>query len=143
MPRTTSTAVKSILAASGVPADIVLDPWIETANAIVSAKCTASGYSDATLELIERWLSAHFYVLDDPRIVDEGIASGPHQQREFFKVDIGLDNTKYGQTAKRLDFEGNLAAFENTLKTVKTSLAPGGSPSAGTKWLGTACGGRR
>lgn len=135
MPRTNEPAVRLILQQSGVPVTSDLTPYIDTASSIVTDHCTASGYSNEKLELIERWLGAHFYALDDPRVVQEGIATGPHQQFEFFKTDLGLDNTKYGQTAKRLDPAGNLAAFENALKEVKIGLSPAGG-GASTRWVG-------
>ena len=73
--RTTSAAVELVLGADygalpdGTNQD--LDPYIETAASIVDdldELATSRGYdlTDAKLELIERWLSAHAYTKSDP-----------------------------------------------------------------------------
>jgi hypothetical protein len=38
------------------------------------------------------------------------------------QVDLGLDQTRYGQMAKILDTQGWLAALDNSQKTVKIQL---------------------
>lgn len=97
---------------------------------MVTQHCSDSSYSAAILELIERWLSAHFYVVMDPRVQQEGV-SGVYQQFEPIKVDLGLNLTKYGQQAMVLDYAGNLAALN--LQIVK-GRAAGASHTA---WVGT------
>lgn len=111
-----------------------LTPFIDSANALVTAECLASGYDDATLELIERWLSAHFYAVFAPRRSAESVGGAVSSQFEPIRVDLGLWNTKYGQQAMMVDYHGNLAALANEAKVVKKSLAAG---AVGTKWLGT------
>lgn len=101
-----------------------VSPFIESANMLVTDVCTNSGYSDAKLELIERWLSAHFYAIMRPRAFLEQ-ADVIREQIES-KVGLGLDVTRYGQQAKLLDTAGNLAALDNTndvvLSTKRTLL---------------------
>jgi hypothetical protein len=107
MPRTTPAAVSAIIE---VDAAIDLTPSIETANALVTELCAASGYSAARLELIERWLAAHFYAIRDPRAASEG-AGGVSASYQH-KVDLHFNQTTYGQQAMLLDTAGNLAALQ-------------------------------
>ena len=111
--RTSSEAVAAIILVdtSNTPD---LSPFIDTANAMVSQACVidlasgvATGYSDAHLELIERWLAAHFYAIRDPRIQSQGFggASGAFQGQTQFN----LASTSYGQQALLLDYQGGLA----------------------------------
>lgn len=80
--RTTPTAVQAILARNYITG-VDLAPYIEIASSItddVAVCATSKGrtQTSAKLELIERWLSAHFYTKMDPlyqaRATDE--ASG-------------------------------------------------------------------
>lgn len=129
--RTDTDAVTALLEEYNT--DIDLDQCIETANMMVTDNCTESDYSDAKLELIERYLSAHFYEIISAR--RKFAAAGKVQQSTESKVDLGLDLTRYGQTAKIIDNAGNLAALDNALKTVKKGLAVG--IQAKILWLGT------
>jgi hypothetical protein len=103
MPRTTENAVAAIIE---VDEDINLAPFIEVAAALVDEVCAPAGYDEARLELIERWLSAHFYAIRDPRRTQE--VAGPVSESFQSKVDLGLDVTHYGQQAKLLDTKGTL-----------------------------------
>jgi hypothetical protein len=61
------------------------------------------------LELIERWLAAHFYVMSDQVLATEtvGGAGGSYQGT----TGAGLRASKYGQSAVALDFSGCLQAL--------------------------------
>jgi hypothetical protein len=133
MPRTTSASVIAICPLKEIGDD--LTPFIEVANSIVTAVCvnTESNYSDSQLELIERWLSAHFYSI--MRNQQKFRSAGKVQEALDSKVDLLLDQTRYGQTAKLVDYIGNLAALDNTLKDVKTKL-PAGTYDIMVSWLG-------
>lgn len=114
MPRTTAELVAGIIQ---VDATIPLDPFILTANELVTEKCGAlvPPYTDVRLELIERYLSAHFYTLRDPRTTEE--TAGPVRAEYQSAVALGLQTSHYGQTALQLDTSGALAAlnhFSNT-----------------------------
>ena len=118
--RTTEEAVSGIIE---VDSDISLTPFIETANNLVDRVAASdSSVSSATLELIERYLSAHFYTLRDPRPVSEraGTVWVQHQSR----VDLGLKTSHYGQMAIALDPTGTLKALSD------------GRRAAGVTWLG-------
>ncbi len=134
MSRTTAELVAGVLDVDG---DAVLAAYIDTANQLVTDLCTASGYSDFKLELIERWLAAHFYATNRPRTESEAI-SGASEKYEPIRVDLWLWNTKYGQQAAVIDTAGNLAAQMNALKKVTKVLAVGGTGGAAeSRWLGS------
>lgn len=126
MARTTSTAVSAIIE---VDSTITLTPFIEAANALVTECCgSVSDYDSTRLELIERWLSAHFYTVRDMRAEQE--KAGSVSQKLQSKVDLGFDTSHYGQMAMRLDTNGGLASLNERIKagTGATMMAT---------WLGT------
>jgi len=128
MARTTYSAVALIIE---VDANISTDlaPFIEVANALVTDVCNTTDYTAAKLELIERWLSAHFYAMRDPLAENE--KAGEVGQKFFGKVDLGLQHTRYGQMVLILDTDGDLAALNNraTKGRAKVTLS--------ASWLGT------
>ena len=114
MARTTYTAVGKIIEIDSSFSETDFDPFIEAANALVTEVCSTDDYDTTRLELIERWLSAHFYAIRVPRETDEkaGSVSAKYQS----KVDLGFDVTHYGQMALRLDTAGGLAAINAEAK---------------------------
>ena len=124
--RTTSDAVEEIIE---IDSTIDLDPFIEAASALVDKHCAAanSAYTATELELIERWLAAHFYAIRDPRALVEDL--GKISATIESKVDLGLDVTRYGQMAKILDWYSGLAALDEQIKK-------GGRRVIGITWLG-------
>jgi len=124
MARTTEESVQGIIEHD---ATISLTPFIEVANALVTELCTDDSYDDTRLELIERWLSAHFYAIRDPRAESEkaGSVSVKYQS----KVELGFDVTHYGQMAMRLDTAGGLAALNVQAKK-------GGKKTVSATWGG-------
>ena len=94
-----------------------LDPFIATASNLVdrvsSLAATYKGINldTVTLELIERWLSAHFYLQSDQGLQSKSTrgASGQFQG----KTDVvGLQGTKYGQAAIDTDYSRVLMAID-------------------------------
>lgn len=134
MARTTADNVRAIIEVDStvIVVDADLDPFIEIANELVTEQCVTNGpstaYSSTRLELIERWLAAHFYTNRDPRPVNE--EAGPVGVTYQSKVDLGFDTSHYGQTAMRLDTNGKLAALNDQTKK-------GGKITATAVWLGT------
>lgn len=132
MARTSAAAVKAILLPgkdydNDQAAD--LTPFIDTASAMVDdvvACISAKGgmaLTAARLELIERWLAAHYFKVSDKPYSSrstEGASGGFDGQTAMY-----LESTLYGQTALRLDSSGCLDAAGG--KEVKT---------AGAAWLG-------
>jgi hypothetical protein len=113
MPRTDADAVAAIIR---INSNVSATPFIELANVLVTRHCTGDNgpeteYSEETLELIERWLSAHLYDVRIKQVASE--KAGP-VGRNFagFKTELGLDNSQYGQMAKMLDDNGGLAAAD-------------------------------
>ena len=134
MARTTRALVATIIELDLVviPDDAAMAPFIEIANVLVTEACTGDNgpdpaYDAARLELIERWLTAHFYTIRDPRTTQEkaGSVASTYQS----KVDLGFDTSHYGQTAMRLDTNGGLAEINEDAKE--------GRPRVGVAWLGT------
>lgn len=93
---------------------------IDTAHNLVETQCVGNDLSDDTLKSIERWLSAHFVAVVEPRITREKAdvvgASYMH------KVDLYLASTVWGQQAMLLDTSGNLSELNDGIKN--GSLSP-------------------
>lgn len=124
--RTTDVAVQGIIETN---VNISLTPFIEAANALVTEICAdVETYDDTRLELIERWLAAHFYAIREPRRLSDRAAVVSKQIES--SVDLGFDVTRYGQMAMRLDTNGGLSALNKQAKG-------GGKMTASVVWLGT------
>lgn len=131
--RTTDVLVKALMA-PGRDYDLRknpdLTPYITTANVHVN-RIEAAGEADAVLlELIERWLAAHFYKMSDQAYSARSTqgASGTFQGQTGQR----LMATKYGQTALDLDGTGYLASLVSSASGVGTASiewAGGGTPS--------------
>jgi hypothetical protein len=94
---------------------VSLAPFIESATDVVDGIVECAAEEDVTLtstrlELIERWLSAHFYHCSDPVYQSRSTegASGQFQGQSA----MGYDGSRYGQMAMRLDTSGCLRANE-------------------------------
>jgi hypothetical protein len=122
--RTTASAIRGIVEVDAEFIDASLVPFIESASAIVDDVLADQDLSDLRLELIERWLAAHFYVLRDPRRKSETV--GPITQTlEMGKTGLHLQATQYGQTAMLLDSTGSLAQYNANLETPAHRLTVG------------------
>jgi hypothetical protein len=129
MARTTSGAVEEIL--EDAPT-LTLTPFIEAAAHLVT-KCCATAtqadgtawYDDTDLELIERWLAAHFYHVAATRPNSERAGSVGETKRS--KVDLKLNLTHYGQNAMVLDVAGGLATLNEQGRVIVPRLT----------WVGT------
>lgn len=136
MPRTTAAAVKEIIEVDEtISTDLV--PFIEAAtmlvDRVVAVAVDESGnvyYTAPQLEVIERWLAAHFYAVRDPRVVTEG--AGSVMVRYESHVELNLNNTRYGQQAMLLDTAGGLAKLNRDMLKgkQKVSLHWGGTEDA-------------
>lgn len=118
MPRTTEELVAGIFEWDE---EIPLLPFIVAANELVEEHCASATkadgslwHTDERLELIERWLSAHFAAIYSPRVRAESVSS----LNTVFesKIGFGLDLTRYGQQVKLLDSSGALAALDQMAK---------------------------
>jgi len=113
--RTTDELVQGIIE---VDSNIVLDPFMTAANALINTIATDSGHSEEGLQLIETWLAAHFYAMRDPRSVQE--AAGDVQVTYQSKVDLNLSTSHYGQMAMVLDTSGLLRQLNKGPGNIKT-----------------------
>lgn len=130
--RTSSNAVKAILGKNYDTDDQPdLAGFIATASLEVDWLVSQDSNGlliSARQELIERWLSAHFYAHSDQLLKQEqaGGASGTYQGN----TGMGFASTQYGQTAINLDLTGLLARKN-------AEVASGVSRKARGVWLGS------
>lgn len=102
-----------------------LAPFIDTASAVVDdvAKCATDKDETLTsvrLELIERWLAAHFYVCSDQTYSSkstDGASASFHGQTGMY-----FESSRYGQTAMRLDPSGCLNALGSSERKVASGF---------------------
>jgi len=121
MSRTTESQVKDLLE----DPEASVSTAIATANVLVTRLVTGGSKDDSiTLELIERWLSAHFYTIRNPQVSSESVL-GASQSLLTGSVGTGLEATLYGQQALILDSTGSLA---NQAKGASTIDWVGTSP---------------
>ncbi len=105
MPRTTPELVRGVI---DVDDAIDLSPFIFSANELVTEFCAVDvTYSPSRLELIERWLSAHFYATLDQQAESEGVGAVKSKYQGITAME--LDGTRWGQQAMLLDTKRYLA----------------------------------
>ena len=105
-----------------------LAPFIEAATMIVVDVLGTQDYTDAKFELIERWLSAHFYRVSQGEVMSETV--GPVASTFLFKTGYGLHQTRHGQQAIILDTSGKLSSFNDDMITGR------GGRSVGVYYVG-------
>lgn len=148
MARTTSDKVKELVETDdAVSVDLVV--FIETANALVTEHCAVATdeegallMDEVRLELVERWLAAHFYAIRDNFARTTNEKAGSVAAGYYSKVDLGLNVTHWGQQAMMLDTSGALAGISAlTAKAAngQTPAAIGRRKRVGVKWGGSKC----
>jgi len=113
--RTTEERVQAIISYdfSLIP-DI--DQFIADASLIVdNVVAIDSRASDATLELVARYLTAHLIAISDPRVKREQVKTLAVEYA--ISLDKGFGITTFGTVAMTVDTTGRLAAFNNRLIT--------------------------
>lgn len=115
--RTTEAEVRAIIESDST---IGLAPFIDVANDLVTELCTDSDYTETKLNLIETWLSAHFYAVRDLRSANEGVGGVSISYQ--YQVDLNLAVTVYGQQAMLIDTAGSLAALNKRTKEGTVSV---------------------
>lgn len=129
--RTTVAAVAKLLDPDGIDdllqeiEDEVIDlqPGIDAGHNLVDSVCLESGYTDKTLELIERWVSAHYCAVQLPKQKQESV-KGLTTTYEG-QSGLGLNFTRFGQQAMILDYAGNLAKVNAQATSNKSKPGPG------------------
>lgn len=142
MPRTTTAAVQGVLLDHyGPKLDGTLpnvNPFIDAATAMVDrvAACAISRdrtLTNAELELVERWLAAHFYACAPDQAKAErttGRAKAVYQG----KTGMYLESTKFGQMAVILDYSGCLVSIASEVKKKAGGFWGGFRPSEQTDY---------
>lgn len=107
--RTTTAAVAGVIEQDTTINSGDLSVFIDAANELVTELCApATSYTGYRLELIERWLAAHFYAVRDPRALSEGV-KGITTAYMTGRQGMILQSTSYGQQAMALDSNGYLS----------------------------------
>lgn len=130
MPRTDSSSVQGILL-ENYDGSSSLSPFIAAAGALTDKVSSndSDGILDATdLELIERWLSAHFYAAG-PDMLPQSKGTGRANASFQGQTGMFLKSTYYGQMAMLLDTTGYLGVLQQD--------AERGRGVASASWLGT------
>jgi len=106
-----------------------ITPFIAAATILVDKIAAFDTGIDATqLKEIERWLSAHFVAIRDPKLTSQS-ANGASESYETNKTAFGLKLTRYGQQAIALDTSGYLTTIaESAKKASMVILAPADAP---------------
>ena len=123
--RVTNEEVRALID-TGDP-NLSVAPFIDTATALtdyVSAQDTLGMLNAALLKEIEKYLAAHFYEHLDPQYTEK--TTGDAEAKFQGEFGMGLDGSKWGQTAKRLDVTGTLDSLDRPKH--KVSLAWLGLP---------------
>lgn len=116
--RVNGTDVKAIINTSLSSSDV--EPFITSANMIVTAKC-ADLYSAAELVELEKWLSAHFVSIRDPSrsaVVSQTAGKTSQQYGLVGAGAQGLQATPYGQQVMILDYNSALSSLGTRNKAV-------------------------
>lgn len=103
----------------------VLHPFIDTANELVTDLLSNKGYSDRKLELIERWLSAHFYTVAKKAEIQSEHADGAGETYVMPQGGNNFSLTRYGQTAMMIETGGYLSALEKKIDSGRRIVGTG------------------
>ncbi len=126
MSRTDSAAVCAVL--DTVLNDDEVEPFINTANLMVTAYLGTSSLAADLLKEIETYLAAHFVTHRDRVTAEEDADSVSFKFQG--KTEMGLDSSLYGQTAQMLDTTGKLAQLSDADRV--GFLAKAGSEATNT-----------
>ena len=111
MPRTTAPKVVAILGTNYDDGNFPdISRFLDTATGLVDYIVTQdvdSLMNDASLEVVERWLAAHFYAHADQLYQSKNTASASATFQG--QTAMVLQSTQYGQTAMLLDLTNTLA----------------------------------
>lgn len=87
-----------------------ISAFIIAANLIITDRLNDAGLSDDHLKEIERWLSAHFIAIRDPKIRSEA-TDDAQAAYEIGNLGKGLEFTSFGQQVLVLDTTGKMKAI--------------------------------
>ena len=125
MPRTTVPQLRALF-----PKDDdtrTVDHYINDASLLVTEVLGTSSLSAERLEVIERYLAAHLYVLGEQEggVFEEKIGEASTKMGSTFTLGRGLALTRFGQLVLSWDSTGLFAAMEtaNNKKKAQFRLA--------------------
>lgn len=107
MYRVTEAEVREII---DVSASLAFNAFIVVANLMVTKHLVGTGLTDPELKEIERWLSAHFVAVREPRVRQRSIGDARETYAISGGYSGGLDATPYGQQVMLLDWTGVLSS---------------------------------
>ncbi len=105
--RVSATTVKEIIPTT-LSDDVLNENHIDTANIFVTAHLATVGHSDAILAKIELYLAAHYVALTEEggALTRSKLGDADESYANVFAM--GLQSTRFGQTAVSLDTTGTL-----------------------------------
>ena len=109
--RVNPTEVKQIMDISSSIIDDDVQIFIDLANLMVNKVITDTSITAAHEKQIEKWLSAHYVAIRDPQSKMEKAGSVSQSFQE--KVDLGLNQTRWGQNVLNIDTSGAFAALQS------------------------------
>lgn len=121
MSRTTEAALRALFPATD-KSEYSVTGYIEDANILVTEVLGSSGLSDNRLEIIERYLAAHLYLLgtQEGGIFEDEMGESKVKVGSTFTLGQGLRLTRWGQMVLAMDTTGGFAQLEGGKK--KTAL---------------------
>lgn len=128
--RTDEGAVKAVLA-PGREYDLQSNPSLVPSLDAAQAMCNrvavlalqrqVGGYSPSELEVIERYLAAHFYLTSDKAYANKG--DGGASATFMQQTGKRLEQSPHGQTALNLDYLGVLNGIQSNARARMFSLS--------------------
>ncbi len=116
--RVTDDEVKEI-----IDTNRACDPFIDTANLIVTEELISAGHSAARLKQIELYLAAHFVAIAEERGGLQRTQTGDSAELIANVYDKGYQMTRYGQQAMAIETTGILAASGASAKHLSAKLS--------------------
>jgi len=104
---TTLADVKLIILLSAKVDDTVWQALLDDATAWMIKLDIEADCGTATADLVTKYLAAHFMTIRDPRRIERDVDGAKEKFSDDFG--LGLDASRYGQQAKRMDCSGKLA----------------------------------
>lgn len=96
----------------------IVNAFINTANQLVENLLVGQGLGEETLTEIEKYLTAHFMTLLEPKAHSEQIDT-EYRVTYQGQTKMRLEASFYGQTALLLDSSGSLQRASEELKSVR------------------------
>lgn len=125
MPRTNAAALRALFPKDD--SDRNVDHYINDASLLVTEVLGTSALTPERLEVIERYLAAHLYVLAEQEggVFEEKIGEANTKMGSTFTLGRGLALTRFGQLVLSWDSTGSFAAMEtaNNKKKAQFRLA--------------------